>query len=267
MTVAIAVRGLEVAFNGSAVVRGVDVDVDAGAWVGIIGPNGAGKTTVLRSVAGAADYRGVVETLGDDNRSLERNELARRVAVVPQQPVLPAGMRVVDYVLLGRTPHISSLHTETRRDLDIVADVIAALDLVSFAHRDISTLSGGELQRAVIARALAQESRILLLDEPTAALDVGRQQEIMELVEHLRSERGLTVMSALHDLTIAGQFPDRLLLMAAGLVVASGAPRSVLTPRLVESHFGAHVRVVPDGRGGVIVIPVRAGSSLGEAGP
>jgi iron complex transport system ATP-binding protein len=245
----------------------VDIDVDAGAWVGIIGPNGAGKTTVLRSVAGAVEYRGTVETLGDDNRSLERRELARRVAVVPQQPVLPAGMRVVDYVLLGRTPHIGSLHTETHRDLDIVADVLATLDLVSFAHRDISTLSGGELQRAVIARALAQESRILLLDEPTAALDVGRQQEIMELIEHLRIERGLTVLSALHDLTIAGQFPDRLLLMAAGIVVARGEPRSVLTAELIESHFGARVHVMPDGRGGVIVVPVRAGSRPGPAGP
>jgi iron complex transport system ATP-binding protein len=260
VSAAIVIRDLEVSFNGSAVVRGIDIDVAPGEWVGLIGPNGAGKTTVLRTVVGAVDYRGDVRILGDETPQLEPRELARRVALVPQQPVLPSGMRVLDYVLLGRTPHIGALHTETQPDLEIVVGVVESLDLLPLAGRDIATLSGGELQRAVIARALAQESPILLLDEPTSSLDIGRQQEIMELVEGLRLDRRLTVLSALHDLTIAGQFTDRLLLMAGGRIEANGHPRDVLTPGTIETHFGARVRIAGDESGGVIVIPMRSGA-------
>ena len=260
MTDAIAVHDLRVAFNGSEVVRGVSLDAAPGEWIGLIGPNGAGKTTVMRSIAGAVPYGGQARVLGDDARRLDRNELARRVAFVPQAPVLPGGMKVVDYVLLGRTPHIGTLRTESHNDLEIVGAVLESLDLSGFAARDISTLSGGELQRAVIARALAQESPILLLDEPTSALDVGRRQEVMEVVDRLRLERGLTVLSALHDLTIAGQFTDRLVMMDDGAVVARGKPREVLTQDSIREHYGATVRIVDDGEHGVSVIPSRAGA-------
>ncbi len=259
MTDAIAVDRLRVAFNGSEVVRGVSLAAVHGEWLGLIGPNGAGKTTLLRAIAGAVPYGGEALVLGDEVQKLDRNDLARRIAFVPQDPVLPAGMKVVDYVLLGRSPYIASLRTESRRDLEIVAGVLGSLDLSEFAGRDISTLSGGELQRAVIARALAQESPILLLDEPTSALDVGRRQEVMELIDRLRLERGLTVVSALHDLTIAGQFTDRLVMMDGGVVVARGSAREVLTPGIIENHYGANVRVVEEEGHRVSVIPTRIG--------
>jgi iron complex transport system ATP-binding protein len=148
------------------------------------------------------------------------------------------------------------LGAESSNDLSIVADALEALDLLSFADRDVVTLSGGEAQRVVLARALTQQASILLLDEPTASLDVGRQQSVLELVDHLRRDRGLTVLSALHDLTLAGQFADRLVLLDRGLVVAEGSPQAVLRPDTIRQLFGAEVRVLDEGDG-VVVVPVR----------
>jgi iron complex transport system ATP-binding protein len=170
-------------------------------------------------------------------------------------------MRVVDYVLLGRTPHLGEVTGPSRHDLDVVAGVLEALSLSEFVDREVTTLSGGELQRVVIARALAQESPILLLDEPTTALDIGKQQAVLELVDALRHKRGLTVLSAMHDLTIAGQFPDRLVMLSQGLVVAEGRGRGVLNPELIYAHFGADVRIFDDGLGGIVVVPIRSQES------
>jgi iron complex transport system ATP-binding protein len=166
-------------------------------------------------------------------------------------------MRVVDYVLLGRTPHLHAVTGPSRHDVDVVATVLEALSLTSFADRDVTTLSGGELQRAVIARALSQQSPILLLDEPTTALDIGKQQDVLELVDSLRRREALTVISAMHDLTIAAQFPDRLVMLSAGSVVAEGDARSVLDPGLIRAHYGANVRILEEETGDIVVVPVR----------
>jgi len=255
----VTTRGLRVVYDGRAVVDGVDLDVPRGGWLSIIGPNGAGKTTLLRCIAGIVPHRGSVTILGADGTRLRRRERARLVSLVPQQPELPVGMAVVDYVLLGRTPHLGWLGAERAEDLAVTRRVLAALDLTTLARRDVTTLSGGELQRVVLSRALAQEAPVLLLDEPTAALDVGRRQEILELVETLRRDRGLTVVSAMHDLTLAGQFSHRLLLLVRGRAVAEGDAHEVLTPQAIARHYGATVRVLDDDAGGVIVIPVRNG--------
>jgi iron complex transport system ATP-binding protein len=146
---------------------------------------------------------------------------------------------------------------ERGADLAIVHDVITRLDLTGLDDRPLGSLSGGEQQRAVLARALAQQSPVLLLDEPTSALDVGHQQQVLELVETLRREHGLAVVSAMHDLTLAGQFADRLLLLSGGRVIAAGSADTVLTEAIVSEHWGARVRVVHDPEGGVVVIPVR----------
>jgi iron complex transport system ATP-binding protein len=256
MTAAIECHSVGVTLGGTNVLRDVDLSVGRGEWVGLIGPNGAGKTSLLRAIAGSIHAAGTITLLGDDAAGLQRREVARRLALVPQAPELPPGMKVIDYVLLGRTPYLSYLGTEGRDDLDVVAEALEALDLLGFADRNVVTLSGGEAQRAVLARALAQQAPILLLDEPTAALDVGRQQDALELVEHLRRERGLSVLSALHDLTLAGQFPDRLKLLDCGSIATSGTAREVLRPDIIREHFGAEVRVVEEGDG-VLVVPVR----------
>ena len=261
MMPALSLGGITVRFGDSTILEAVDLAVQRGEWVGIIGPNGAGKTTLLRAITGAVVFDGSVEIGGTALSTMKRRDVARAVALVPQHPVLPPGMRVVDYVLLGRTPHLGEVTGPSRHDLDVVAGVLGALSLSDFVDREVTTLSGGELQRVVIARALAQESPILLLDEPTTALDIGKQQAVLELVDTLRRERDLTVLSAMHDLTIAGQFPDRLVMLAGGVVVAEGRGRGVLNPELIRAHFGADVRIFDDGFGGIVVVPIRSQDS------
>ena len=249
---AVALDRVTVELGGRAVVDRVSFGVERGEWVGLIGPNGAGKTTVLRAIAGLVRHRGRITLDGSDLAGLGRREVARRVAVVPQSPAMPAGMTVREYVLLGRTPHVSYVGREGRHDHAAAEQAIRRLDLIELAERPLATLSGGERQRAVLARALAQEASLLLLDEPTSALDAGRQQEALELIDRLRLDAGLTVIAAMHDLTLAGQYAPRLLLMSAGRIVAHGAAPEVLTEPLIAEHYGARVRVV-DGA----VIPVR----------
>ncbi|MGH3658673.1 MAG: ABC transporter ATP-binding protein [Micromonosporaceae bacterium] len=259
------VRELSVRLDGVTVLDGVDLSVPTGAWVTVIGPNGAGKSTLLRAVAGLLRFvvrggtgiaSGSVELAGVAVRSMSRRRMARQVALVPQSPVVPAGMAVLDYVLLGRTPYLPVLGREGSHDLDVVAGVIRQLDLDGFADRPLVTLSGGERQRAFLARALAQGPTVLLLDEPTSALDIGHQQEVLELVDELRRREGLTVLSTMHDLVIAGEYADRMVLLDNGAVVASGTPADVLTTEHLARHYGAQVRVVDLGSG-PLVVPVR----------
>jgi cobalamin transport system ATP-binding protein len=220
--------------------------------VALLGPNGAGKTTVFRAISGLVRHRGEIAIAGEAAAKLSRREIARRVAVVPQSPAMPAGLTVREYVLLGRTPYVSYMGSESRHDRAATEEAIARLDLPELADRRLNTLSGGERQRAVLARALAQQAPLLLLDEPTSALDAGRQLEALELVDGLRLDAGLTVVAAMHDLTLAGLYASRVVLLSGGRIVAQGAPEEVLTAPLIAEHYGARVRVV-DGA----VIPVR----------
>lgn len=265
MTTTLALSGLGVTLAGSEILSAVDLAIGEGEWVGLIGPNGAGKTTLLRAVTGSVEFSGSLTIGGASSPTIKRRALAQTVALVPQQPVLPHGMGVVDYVLLGRTPYLGQVTGPSRHDLDVVAGVLDALSLSDLMARDVTTLSGGELQRVVIARALAQESPILLLDEPTTALDIGKQQAVLELVDRLRRTRGLTVLSAMHDLTIAGQFPDRLVLLAGGEVVAEGPAERVLEPTLIQRYYGANVRILDDGAGGIVVVPVRSQDEISDS--
>ena len=243
----IEVRGVTVELGGRAVVDAVDVAVADGEWLALIGPNGAGKTTLLRAIARLLPFSGEIVLDGGDVRELSRAELARLVAVVPQEPSTPSWMTVAEYALLGRTPHLGPLAKEGARDRDAAARSLARLDLLPFADRRLGTLSGGEKQRVVVARALAQEARIVLLDEPTAALDIGHQQQALELLDGLRAESGLTLVAAMHDLTLAAQYADRMVLLDAGKVVADGSPADVLTEALIAEHYGAAIDVVPVG--------------------
>jgi iron complex transport system ATP-binding protein len=254
---AVGLDRLTVSLGGTCVVDAVSASVEQGEWVAVIGPNGAGKTTLLRSVASLVAYAGRIELLGDDLQSLPHRERARRVALVAQTPTMPPEMTVREYVLLGRTPYIGYLATERRSDHEAADAAVARLDLGPFAGRRLSSLSGGERQRTVLARALAQDAPILLLDEPTSALDVGRQQQALEIVDELRRTEGLTVLSAMHDLTLAGQYADRLLLLDRGRLVADGAAAEVLTRALIAEHYRADVRVVGEPETGLVVIPVR----------
>ncbi|MBC3840903.1 ABC transporter ATP-binding protein [Streptacidiphilus sp. 4-A2] len=254
---ALTVRGLEVDLDGTPVVRGVSCGVGSGGWLAVIGPNGAGKSTLLRAVAGLLPHRGQVTLGATDTHALRGRALARVLAFVPQNPLLPDDMTVADYVLLGRTPHLGYLSGPGRHDR-LVADSSAdRLDVARFAGRRLATLSGGERQRAALARALAQEPSLLLLDEPTSALDIGHQQQVLDLVDELRCAQGLTVVTTLHDLTTAGQYADELVLLDAGRVRASGPAVDVITEELVSEVYSARVQVSSDDGGRPVVTPLR----------
>ena len=270
---AIAVAGLSVRLGAATVLNRLDLEVAAGEWLNVVGPNGAGKTTLLRAILGSAPFAGAVRVTGlADRRPSARPRMlgrsrgqlltgpdrrpaarAQMLAYVPQTPVIPAGMAVIDYVLLGRTPYRGVFAGDSARDLTVAGEVLHRLDLSSLAGRELRSLSGGERQRAVLARALAQQAPVLLLDEPTTSLDLGHQQEVLELVEELRGEGGLTVVATLHDLTLAARYGDRVALLAGGRIVAEGHPARVLTPGTIAEHFDAHVRVIEDDHGPVIV--------------
>lgn len=250
------VDSLSVALSGRQVLSEVTFSAGRGSWLAVVGPNGAGKSTLLRCVAGLLEHQGEIRV--GDRRAVEasRREAARLVAFVPQRPVFPAGMTITDYVLLGRSAHHSLLGAETVRDRRVVAAVLERLQLTGLADRVLGQVSGGEAQRAVLARALAQEAPVLLLDEPTTSLDLGHGQHVLELVDSLRKEHSLTVVSAIHDLTTAAQYADQLMLLVEGRVASVGSPPQVLTAASIAEHFGALVEVFA-GASGLVVAPRR----------
>ncbi len=252
----IAFAGVDAGYRGQDVLYGIDLAVAAGEWLGVIGPNGSGKSTLLKVGAGLLPTTGGVSVGGVAATELTRRDRARQVALVPQTPVIPEGTTVFDYVLLGRTPHIGYWRTETRRDADVVRDELRRLDLERLADRPIGELSGGERQRAVLARALAQRPAVLLLDEPTTGLDLGHQQQFLGSVDELRRDLGIAVVSALHDLTLAAQYADRLVLLSGGRIVAEGRATDVLTEARLRSYYDAEVTVLVDD-GSPVVVPRR----------
>ena len=251
-------RGVHVTFGETAALRGVDLHLAAGEWLGLIGPNGAGKSTLLRTIAGLVTHDGTVAL------DCGRRPGGTDVALVPQIPVLPEGMTVAEYALLGRSPHLGWLAVESRHDRRIVASVLKRLDLEQFADRPVTHLSGGETQRVVLARALAQQAPVLLLDEPTSALDLGHRDAVLELIDRLRHDDGISVIAAMHDLGTAARFADRLALIDRGRIVADGPPRSVLAADRLSATYATPLSVhTVDGE--IVVLP--APRSRQENGP
>ena len=246
--------------GGNRVVTDVDLVVDEGDWVAIVGPNGAGKTSLLHALAGLIPAIGELRVGGLDPGRASRREVARVVALMPQRPVVPEGSTVRELVALGRTAHLRRFGTETAADRTAVEETLERLDLVALADRPALGLSGGELQRVVLGRALAQEPRVLLLDEPTSALDIGHQQSVLDLVDTMRLQDELTVVAAMHDLTLAGQYGRRVVLLDQGRVVADASPREVLRPVRLADVYGARVEVLQRDTGPA-VLPVPADSA------
>jgi iron complex transport system ATP-binding protein len=250
-------NAVSVAYDRHVALAPFTSDVHSGEWLCLIGPNGAGKSSLLRAIAGLVEHDGAIAI---DDTPLSIRSARRRatlVAYVPQSPLMPDDMTTFEYVLLGRSPYVSYFGHESRNDRAMVHNVLERLDLVAFAARHLGTLSGGERQRLVIARALAQEAPVLLLDEPTSALDIGHQQQALELVDRLRREHGLTVVSAMHDLTLAGLYADRLALLHEGHLVAMGDAAHVLRAETLSEFYGASVTVHQEPDGTVVVIPRR----------
>ncbi|MEM9652275.1 MAG: ABC transporter ATP-binding protein [Actinomycetota bacterium] len=254
-----AIRLVDVSagYRGRSVVCGVSCSIPAGGWLSIIGPNGVGKSTLLKAVVGVLDHGGTLEVSG----AASRKRRPRSVGYVPQKPVLPPGITTAEYALLGRTAHLRWFGSESANDRALVADVLDRLGLSELAGRPVTELSGGEAQRAALARALVQEASVLVLDEPTSALDLANQVAVLELVNELRHEQGLAVLSAMHDLSMAGRFSDQLLLLADGAAAALGPPSAVLTEELLSRHYGTPVSVIRGPEDELVVIPLRTGST------
>jgi len=256
---ALELRDVAVSYGRRQAVAPLSVQVASGDWLGVIGPNGAGKSSLLRAVVGLLPAEGDVLVEGTSLSGLSDRERAARVAYVAQDPLIPDDMTTFDYVLLGRTPYIGYFGSPTAHDRAVVAGVVDRLQLGPFTDRLLGTMSGGERQRAVLARALAQEAPVLLLDEPTSALDIGHQQQALELIAELRREQAMTVVSAMHDLTLAGTYTDRLVMLREGEVVAGGAPADVLTAERLGEVFHVCVTVDVDADDGAVIVVPRRG--------
>jgi len=230
-------------FNG-LVLRDIDLNIGDGEMVGVIGPNGCGKTTLLKLACGVlSPVRGEVSLGGISLKKLSRKQVARHVAVVPQYFNIPFAFTVAEVVLLGRTPFISTISGETRRDHAMSALALGLAGINHLKNRYFNDLSGGERQKVILAMALAQEPKLLLLDEPTTHLDISHQVEILELVKSLNREQGVTVVAAMHDLNLAALFFERLVLLKEGAIFADGSPREVLTEDTIQDVFSASVKV------------------------
>ncbi|MBT5774226.1 MAG: ABC transporter ATP-binding protein [Dehalococcoidia bacterium] len=249
------VSGIEVRIGGRALLSDVALTVGRGEVVGLVGPNGAGKSTLLRAISGVQPSEGSVAIEGRSASEFDRREFARTVAVVQQLPEAPPSMRVGDLVLLGRHPHLGWFDHESARDHQISRLAMSRAGCLEFAERELGTLSGGERRRAFIARGLAQEPALMLLDEPTANLDAGAQAEVCELLRELAAD-GVGVLVVLHDLTLAAAYCDRVVLLADGRVLDSGPPAEVITADQVARMYGSGVTVLhhPD-HGRPIIVP------------
>jgi ABC-type cobalamin/Fe3+-siderophores transport system ATPase subunit len=236
----------------------VSLSVPAGSIVALLGPNGSGKTTLLRVLAGlAAPARGRVRLDGREIQTFSRRELARRLAVVPQDTHAAFDFTVLDLVLMGRYPHLGTFQLEGVGDVAVARDALAATGTAALETRRLSTLSGGEKQRVVIAAALAQAASVLLLDEPTASLDLGYQIEIAALLRGLNRDRGMTMVVSTHDLNLAAAMADTVILLRRGRVLAHGPVDAVLTADHIRALYGVEAEVrFHAGAGHLTVVPL-----------
>lgn len=253
-------EAVSVDYGSGPVVSNVSLEAQEGEWLAIVGPNGAGKSTLLRTVVAAVDFTGTVVVDGRSTATMSDRERARTVAYVSQRPVYPHGMAVFDYVLLGRTPYMGTLASESTEDIALVWDALATLRLESFAGRDVATLSGGETQRVSLARVIAQHARILILDEATASLDVSAQHEVLEVIDTLRVSHDMTIVSAIHDLTAAAQFCSTVAIIEQGLIRKHGSPRDVLTEPVLQQVFDPSIRVL-EVDGDPVIVSLRSEES------
>ncbi len=244
--VTLKLEEVTLAYGRQVILSGISLEARPGELLGIIGPNGSGKTTLIRGISRLlSPSSGHVFINGQDVAAMSRGNLACLLAVVPQNPVLPQAFTAFEVVLMGRTPHLGLFRYESQKDVAIAQQAMEMTDTYYLAQRRIGELSGGERQRVTIARALAQEPKLILLDEPTAHLDINYQIETIDLIKELCTQQGLVAVAALHDLNLAAQYCHRLVMLNKGRVYAEGLPGSVITAQNIREVYGAEVCVFP----------------------
>lgn len=247
----LSVRSLNLAYDHKVVLHDFNLELACGELVGLIGPNGSGKTSLIRALSGVLPATsGEIMIQGQALASLSEGERARHIAVVPQSAMLPPAFSVFECVALGRTPHLSWLGKLGAQDLEHVQAAMRATEIETLGQRRAGELSGGEQQRVLLARAIAQDCPILLLDEPTAHLDLHHQVALLELMRRLAREKQLAVLVAMHDLNLASLYADRLVLLVEGRLRASGAPSEVLTAEILQAAYQVPLQVHPNPRHG-----------------
>lgn len=256
-------RGLAAGYHDRRVIDGLDIDIAPGKFTALVGANACGKSTLLSTLARIIPAQGGTITLdGTDIRDIPRRRLARRLGMLPQQPTAPEGLAVAELVARGRYPHRGALGRWSAQDAVAVDEALEATGMTEFADRPIGELSGGQRQRAWIAMALAQQPRIMLLDEPTTFLDLTHQLDVLDLLQRMNRERGTTVVVVLHELNLAARYADELVVMSAGRIVAQGTPQDVITPGVLADAFALDARVIADPLTSTpLVIPVPKGIS------
>ncbi len=236
------IKNIDFSYRSSEVLNNVTFEVKSGEFLGIMGPNGSGKTTLLRCISNVLSPQIGIVLIDDKNiQELGKKEIARKIGVVPQTSGVDFAFTVSELVLMGRTPHVERFKSETTRDFRIAEKAMRLTDILHLAERTFDELSGGEKQRVIIARALAQEPEILLLDEPTVHLDIGSQIEILKLVRSLSEQKGIVVIAVFHDLNSAAQYSDKLMLLDNGKIVSKGFPDKVLTPENIKKTYDVDV--------------------------
>jgi iron complex transport system ATP-binding protein len=233
-------QNVSLGYNNKPVLKDITLRASPGELVGLIGPNGSGKSTIIKALSRIINpFSGKILLDGQDIVRIPRRELACLVGVVPQMPLLPSTFTAFEIVLMGRNPHLGLFQSEGPRDWAIAWRAMEQTTTRLLANRRINELSGGEIQCLLIARVLVQETKVILLDEPTANLDIGRQVEILDLIRKLCIKNNLTVLAALHDLNLAAQYCDRLCLINEGRIYAEGTPVEVITDRHIKEVYGA----------------------------
>ncbi len=251
----LVLKHVDCGIDDTVILHGISLSLDAG-MVGVIGPNGAGKTTMLRTVSGYLKPKsGVVEIDGTDIRKIDVKTLAKKMALVPQNYALEYDFTVLETVLMGRNPHKKAFESDTLEDIRLARDCIEKTGIAHLADRSVIGLSGGEWQRMIIARALCQESNILLLDEPVSNLDIKHQVGILSLVRELTQSRGMLCICVLHDLNLAGHYCDEIVLMKDGRLAGCGRAWDILKKDTLEEVYDTKIHMVEGGDGLVYILP------------
>jgi iron complex transport system ATP-binding protein len=260
MTTRLSARDLGLGYGDRRIVDGLDLEIPDGSFTAIVGANGSGKSTLLRGLARLLrPAAGEVVLDGKSIHGYPSKEVARRLGLLPQSQTAPDGIGVADLVARGRYPHQSLLRQWTAADAEAVRSALELTDTTELAASSFDELSGGQRQRVWLAMALAQDTDILLLDEPTTFLDIAHQIDVLDLCARLREERGNTLVAVLHDLNLAARYATHLVAMKDGAIVAEGDPSTIITTELVEHVFGLTCRIIPDPESGTpLVVPRRS---------